>query len=219
MIDRGDLSVETSIDHVSLYQKRIIAAARQHGRPVIVATELLHSMIEPAADQGRDRRRHECGDRRRIGRHAVRRDRHRQVSGGSGGEAAQHRHACGSPSACVAHGGGRVCRRAERSASRDACADAHAADLEGRRVVAHRLRGSARVDGPGAAACRGRQGCGARAQLELAAGHDGGIPAGPRSGGGRRRHRRAEVTVGAAGFRATTSCSSCWPPATMHKRR
>ena len=46
MIDRGDLSVETSIDHVSLYQKRIIAAARQHGRPVIVATELLHSMIE-----------------------------------------------------------------------------------------------------------------------------------------------------------------------------
>ena len=46
MIDRGDLSVETSIDHVSLYQKRIIAAARRHGRPVIVATELLHSMIE-----------------------------------------------------------------------------------------------------------------------------------------------------------------------------
>ncbi|AOK60510.1 pyruvate kinase [Burkholderia ubonensis] len=46
MIDRGDLSVETSIDHVSLYQKRIIAAARQHGKPVIVATELLHSMIE-----------------------------------------------------------------------------------------------------------------------------------------------------------------------------
>ncbi|MBM3115694.1 pyruvate kinase [Jeongeupia naejangsanensis] len=46
MIDRGDLSVETSVDHVSLYQKRIIAAARTHGKPVIVATELLHSMIE-----------------------------------------------------------------------------------------------------------------------------------------------------------------------------
>ncbi|MFM0290029.1 pyruvate kinase [Paraburkholderia megapolitana] len=46
MIDRGDLSVETSIDHVSIYQKRIIAAAQQYGKPVIVATELLHSMIE-----------------------------------------------------------------------------------------------------------------------------------------------------------------------------
>lgn len=46
MIDRGDLSVETSIDHVTIYQKQIIAAARQHGKPVIVATELLHSMIE-----------------------------------------------------------------------------------------------------------------------------------------------------------------------------
>ena len=46
MIDRGDLSVETSVDHVSLYQKRIVAAAREHGKPVIVATELLHSMIE-----------------------------------------------------------------------------------------------------------------------------------------------------------------------------
>lgn len=46
MIDRGDLSVETSVNHVSIYQKRIIAAARQYGKPVIVATELLHSMIE-----------------------------------------------------------------------------------------------------------------------------------------------------------------------------
>ncbi|HEX7909613.1 MAG TPA: pyruvate kinase [Paraburkholderia sp.] len=46
MIDRGDLSVETSIDHVSIYQKKIISAAQQYGKPVIVATELLHSMIE-----------------------------------------------------------------------------------------------------------------------------------------------------------------------------
>ncbi len=46
MIDRGDLSVETSVDHVSIHQKRIIAAANVHGKPVIVATELLHSMIE-----------------------------------------------------------------------------------------------------------------------------------------------------------------------------
>ncbi|WP_369050584.1 pyruvate kinase [Burkholderia gladioli] len=46
MIDRGDLSVETSIDHVSIHQKTIIAAAQRYGKPVIVATELLHSMIE-----------------------------------------------------------------------------------------------------------------------------------------------------------------------------
>ncbi|KAF0813462.1 Pyruvate kinase [Andreprevotia sp. IGB-42] len=46
MIDRGDLSVETNVDYVSIYQKRIISAARRHGKPVIVATELLHSMID-----------------------------------------------------------------------------------------------------------------------------------------------------------------------------
>ncbi len=46
MIDRGDLSVETSLHDVALRQKRIIAAARAHGRPVIVATEMLHTMIQ-----------------------------------------------------------------------------------------------------------------------------------------------------------------------------
>ena len=46
MVDRGDLSVETSLHDVALRQKRIIAAARQHGKPVIVATEMLHTMIQ-----------------------------------------------------------------------------------------------------------------------------------------------------------------------------
>lgn len=46
MIDRGDLSVETSLDQVALFQKRILVVARQHGKPVIVATEMLHTMIE-----------------------------------------------------------------------------------------------------------------------------------------------------------------------------
>jgi pyruvate kinase len=46
MIDRGDLAVETSIDRVSLYQKHILRAASLAGKPTIVATELLHSMIE-----------------------------------------------------------------------------------------------------------------------------------------------------------------------------
>jgi len=46
MIDRGDLAVETSIDHVTLYQKQILAEASRAGKPTIVATEMLHSMIE-----------------------------------------------------------------------------------------------------------------------------------------------------------------------------
>lgn len=46
MIDRGDLAVETSIDHVALYQKQILSAAARAGKPTIVATEMLHSMIE-----------------------------------------------------------------------------------------------------------------------------------------------------------------------------
>ena len=46
MIDRGDLSVETNLESVALSQKRILRVAQQHGKPVIVATEMLHSMIE-----------------------------------------------------------------------------------------------------------------------------------------------------------------------------
>ena len=45
MIDRGDLSVETNLESVSLFQKRIIQTAREAAKPVIVATEMLHSMI------------------------------------------------------------------------------------------------------------------------------------------------------------------------------
>lgn len=45
MIDRGDLSVETEPHRVALLQKRILTAARRAGRPAIVATEMLHSMI------------------------------------------------------------------------------------------------------------------------------------------------------------------------------
>jgi pyruvate kinase len=46
MIDRGDLSVETSLHDIAIKQKQIIEAARKYGRPVIVATEMLHTMIE-----------------------------------------------------------------------------------------------------------------------------------------------------------------------------
>ena len=45
MIDRGDLSVETALESVALSQKQILRAARVAACPVIVATEMLHSMI------------------------------------------------------------------------------------------------------------------------------------------------------------------------------
>jgi len=46
MIDRGDLSVETNLEHIALLQKAILAKAGQAARPVIVATQMLHSMID-----------------------------------------------------------------------------------------------------------------------------------------------------------------------------
>lgn len=46
MIDRGDLSVETDLDSLALMQKNIIKVAQLNSKPVIVATELLHTMIE-----------------------------------------------------------------------------------------------------------------------------------------------------------------------------
>lgn len=45
MIDRGDLSVETRLEDVALMQKRIVETGIRHGKPVIVATEMLHTMI------------------------------------------------------------------------------------------------------------------------------------------------------------------------------
>ena len=45
MIDRGDLSVETDIYSIALKQKYIINKSKEKGVPVIVATEMLHSMI------------------------------------------------------------------------------------------------------------------------------------------------------------------------------
>ena len=46
MIDRGDLSVETSISSIGIFQKDIIFEANKFGVPVIVATEMLDSMQE-----------------------------------------------------------------------------------------------------------------------------------------------------------------------------
>ena len=49
MVARGDLGVEFAPEEVPVIQRRIVRAARSRGRPVIVATQMLESMIENAA--------------------------------------------------------------------------------------------------------------------------------------------------------------------------
>ncbi|MGB0715262.1 MAG: pyruvate kinase [Phycisphaerae bacterium] len=48
LVARGDLGVEMEVSRIPMLQKDMVVRCRQMGRPVIIATQMLHSMVDSA---------------------------------------------------------------------------------------------------------------------------------------------------------------------------